>query len=51
MNSDEVEHLQELLKIHKRRVNVLEQQAAKYGINCPPEIKVEIEDIQQQIAL
>jgi hypothetical protein len=50
MNSDEVEHLQELLKIHKRRVNVLEQQAAKYGINCPPEIKVEIEDIQQQIA-
>jgi len=50
MNSDEVEHLHELLKIHKRRVNVLEQQAAKYGINCPPEIKLEIEDLQEQIA-
>lgn len=50
MNSDEVEQLQELLKIHKKRVNVLEQQAAKYGINCPPEIKIEIEDIRQQIA-
>jgi hypothetical protein len=50
MNSDEVEHLHELLKIHKKRVNVLEEQAAKYGINCPPEIKIEIEDIQEQIA-
>jgi hypothetical protein len=49
MNSDEVEQLRELLKIHKKRVNVLEQQAAKYGINCPPEIKIEIEDIQEQI--
>jgi hypothetical protein len=50
MNSDEVEHLHELLKIHKKRLNVLEEQAAKYGINCPPEIKIEIEDIQEQIA-
>src|SRR5215213_1011588 len=49
MNSDEVERLHELLKIHKRRLNVLEQQAAKYGINCPPEIKTEIEEIQVQI--
>jgi hypothetical protein len=50
MNSDEVEQLRELLKIHKKRLNVLEQQAAKYGISCPPEIKIEIEDIQEQIA-
>ena len=50
MNADEVEHLRELLKIHKKRLNVLEEQAAKYGINCPPEIKIEIEDIQEQIA-
>jgi hypothetical protein len=50
MNSDEAEHLHELLKIHKKRVNVLEEQAARYGINCPPEIKIEIQDIQEQIA-
>jgi hypothetical protein len=36
----------ELLAIHKRRLDILEQQAAMYGSLTPPHITMEIEDIR-----
>jgi hypothetical protein len=49
MNSEEAIHLQQLLTEHKRRVYELELQAAKFGANCPPHVKTEIEDIYAKI--
>jgi len=41
--------LQELLLLHRRRLRVLEQQAAQYGISAPAHVIIEIEDTQAQI--
>src|SRR5262245_59470620 len=49
MNRDEAEHLSELLKIHKKRLDILEEQSAKYGFNCPPEIRMEIEELREKV--
>jgi hypothetical protein len=40
----------ELLAIKKRRLNVLELQAARYGIDTPPHVTIEIEDLKREIA-
>jgi len=46
---DETEHKQVLLKNFMRRVQILQQQAARYGIATPPEVTIEIEDLTHQI--
>lgn len=33
----------------RKRLNVLNLQAARYGINTPPEIAIEIEDIERKL--
>jgi hypothetical protein len=45
----DVDHLQSLLRAHSRRLKILELREATYGISCPPEILIEIEDIKQKI--
>jgi hypothetical protein len=47
MDQEEVTHLRELIKENKRRLHVLEVQATKYGLNCPPQILIAIEDTQE----
>jgi hypothetical protein len=36
----------EELKAHKRRLTILRVKAAYFGIDCPPHILMEIEDIE-----
>jgi hypothetical protein len=40
---------EKLLAIHQRRLQKLQEQQAAYGLNTPPEILIEIEDIEAQI--
>jgi hypothetical protein len=47
---DGQKHLRELLTAKRRRLNVLELQAAKYGIAAPPHVTIEIEDLRREIA-
>lgn len=49
MNNDDIVHLNELIKAHKDRLYIREDQAARFGLNCPPEILIEIRDIKQTI--
>jgi hypothetical protein len=39
----------ETSEISKRRLGKLRDQEAYYGIACPPEIRMEIEDIEKQL--
>lgn len=48
-DDDFVKGLREQLRILKRRLNILEQQKAMYGISSPPHIIIEIEDLEKQI--
>lgn len=48
--SDALEQKRKLLNIHRRRLHELEVKAAQYGLACPVEIKIEIEDIKKTIA-
>ena len=45
----DIEHMQELLEIYRRRLHILELQAAQYGVHTAPHIILEIEDTRQQI--
>lgn len=44
-----IKHLENLLKVHRDRMNVLEEQQARYGIDTPPHIVNEIADLQKKI--
>ena len=48
-NEEEIQHLQGLLKEYKKRLHILEVQAAKYGMSVPPYIIVEVEESREQI--
>jgi len=48
--AEEVEQLRALLTTHTRRLYKLQQQAAAYGIAAPPEIQLQIEDLEVEIA-
>ena len=48
-NSD-AEHLQKLITTNTRRLHALQEQAALYGISTPPHIKLQIEDLETEIA-
>ena len=44
------QHLEKMLDINIRRLYKLQQQAAIYGISTPPEIQIQIEDLEVEIA-
>ena len=43
------EHTRSLIDISTRRLRVLEQRAAVFGYNVPPEVQMEIDDIRAEI--
>lgn len=47
---EEVEQLQTLIATNTRRLYKLQQQAASYGLSTPPEIQIQIEDLETEIA-
>lgn len=49
MDPDTLIHKRELVAIHTRQLHEREKQAAKYGIDCPPYIKIEISVLKAQI--
>jgi hypothetical protein len=49
MSNQRREHLDKLRRMHQKRLNVLELQAASYGLAAPPHVLIEIEDIREKI--
>lgn len=49
MDNQQRQHLEELRFTHQKRLQVLELQAASFGLSAPPHILTEIEDIRKQI--
>lgn len=47
---EDQQHLRELIAEKRRRLRVLEYQAAKFGDYTPPHIEIEIEDLRLEIA-
>ena len=43
------QHIQRLIELKSQRLQVLEEQEAIYGIQVPPHITLEIEDLRQEI--
>lgn len=48
-SDDKIAHLRNLIAIHIRRLQHLEIKAATYGIETPPHILVEIDDLTEKI--
>lgn len=46
---DALQHEQKMLQIKRRRLRDREEQQAKYGINAPSEITIEIDDLRESI--
>lgn len=49
MSADQRNRLHELLEIYKRRLHILELQAARYGVDTPAHIQMEIQDLKAQV--
>src|SRR5262245_51795098 len=51
MNVGDREHLEKLLETHRRRLNVLEEQIAFFGVGyAPPHLLIERQDLQKAIS-
>jgi formylglycine-generating enzyme required for sulfatase activity len=50
MKENEVKHLEELIRAKKDRLHQLELKEAKYGLDVPPHIPLEIEELRDEIA-
>jgi Tol biopolymer transport system component len=50
MNAEQRRHLEDLLQTYQRRLRALEKQKAIFGPRTPPEVDIEIEDTQAEIA-
>lgn len=50
MNDDERKHLERLKNIHRRNLEIYENQAATFGLSAPPHILLQIEDLKTKIA-
>lgn len=48
-NDISIVHVQNLQKAHTQRLQILEIQAAQFGMSCPPHITIEINDIKEKI--
>lgn len=46
---EEIEHQKGLIKDYRKRLRVLERQAAVFGLQIPPYIQIEIDEITQRI--
>ena len=49
-SEDDIAHFRSVIAAHKKRLRILEVRAAKSGIETPPQIQIEIDDINRQIA-
>ena len=49
MDGEQRRHLVDLRQIHLRRLHELEYKAAAFGLNAPPEVILEIQDIRHTI--
>jgi Novel STAND NTPase 1 len=49
MDSDELAHLHDLIRVYTRRFRKLELEAAKLGANTPPHIQTELDEIQEKL--
>lgn len=49
LTSENLVHLKSLIAVHKRRLYILEGQAASHGIDCPVHIITDIEDTKAKI--
>ncbi len=50
MDNEERQHLEGLLREHRRRLRPLELRNAQLGMSTPPEVINEIDDIRSEIA-
>ena len=50
LDADEIAHQRALIAQHRKTLNALELQAAKFGIYTPPHITIEIDDLTRKIA-
>lgn len=48
--SDDAQHLARMKETYERRLKILEQQAATFGISAPAHILIEIEDLKAKLA-
>jgi class 3 adenylate cyclase len=48
-NGGNSNHISELIALHRRRLQLLEKQAAAQGLQTPPHVTIEIEDIRRII--
>jgi hypothetical protein len=46
---EEIEHQKALIKSYRKRMRVLEQQAAAFGLHVPPHIQIEIDELAERI--
>lgn len=49
MSNVEVNHLSQQLENFQKQLRIREDQASKYGIDCPPYILIDIEDLRNKI--
>lgn len=49
MTDEASRHLDELREAHTKRLYILEEQAAKFGISAPPHVLIEIDDLKRKI--
>lgn len=50
MNDNQTAHLHKLRIVYERRLEILEIQAANFGISTPPHVVIEIEDLQSKLS-
>ncbi len=50
MDDEQRQHLQNLLRTHRRRLQELEQQVAVFGIAAPAHLRTESDEIRREIA-
>ena len=48
--AEQIESLEELIRVNTRKLNKLQLQAAQFGISTPPHISIEIEDTEREVA-
>jgi regulation of enolase protein 1 (concanavalin A-like superfamily) len=51
VEQEQREHWENLIRRHSQRLHVLEERFAILGLNAPPEVHIEIKDIQDTISL
>ena len=50
MDKEQLQHLEEMLRIYHKRLRPLERQEAMYGPRTMPDVLIEIEELKEKIA-